>query len=88
MKNFFIIIFILTLIVLTSLVKTSTRNLEAKIFIYEEEVKLLSYKKDLILLENNYLSSPERLIELNKLLFKKKLSPLSLKKFILLKNNE
>ena len=88
MKNFFIIIFILTLIVLTSLVKTSTRNLEAKIFIYEEKVKILSYKKDLILLENNYLSSPERLIELNKLFFKKKLSPLSLKKFILLKNNE
>ena len=80
MKNFVTIIFILTLIFLTSLVKTSTRNLEAKIFIYEEEVKLLSYKKNLVLLENNYLSSPERLIELNKSLLKKKIKSSEFKK--------
>ena len=45
MKNFIIITFILILIIFTSLVKTSTRDLEAKIFTNEEEIKLLSDKK-------------------------------------------
>jgi len=88
MKNFIIITFILILIIFTSLVKTSTRDLEAKIFTNEEEIKLLSDKKDLMLLEHNYLSSPERLYELKNSLFNENLIPLDLKKFIFLKNHE
>ena len=76
------------LIILTSLVKSSTRDLEAKIFTSEEEIKLLSNKKDLILLENNFLSSPEKLFELKKILFKENLIPLNLKKFIILEHHE
>ena len=85
MKNFTIITFILILIIFTSLVKTSTRDLEAKIFTNEEEIKLLSDKKELMLLEHNYLSSPERLYELKNSLFDDNLIPLDLKKFIFLK---
>ena len=88
MKNYLLISFIVTLIFLTSLVKTSTRDLEAKIFISKEELKLLSDKKDLILLENNFLSSPERLFELKKLLLDQNLISLNLKKFIILETHE
>ena len=88
MKNYLIISFILILIILTSLVKTSTRDLEAKIFTSKEELKLLSDKKDLILLENNFLSSPERLFELKKLLLDQNLISLNLKKFIILESHE
>ena len=88
MKNLLIITFVLTLVILTSVVKTSTRSLDGKIFTVEEEVKLLSNKKELILLENNYLSSPERLFELKNTLFKNNLDSINLKKIILLKNNE
>tara|TARA_B100000941_G_scaffold288918_1_gene266824 strand:+ start:936 stop:1202 length:267 start_codon:yes stop_codon:yes gene_type:complete len=88
MKNYIIITFILILIIFTSLVKTSTRDLEAKIFTNEEEIKLLSDKKELMLLEHNFLSSPERLYELKNLLFNENLIPLDLKKFIFLKNHE
>ena len=88
MKNFLIITFVLILVILTSVVKTSTRSLDGKIFTVEEEVKLLSNKKELILLENNYLSSPERLFELKKKLFKDNLVSINLNKIILLKNNE
>ncbi len=88
MKNYLIISFILILIIFTSLVKSSTRDLEAKIFTSEEEIKLLSNKKDLILLENNFLSSPEKLFELKKILFKENLIPLNLKKFIILEHHE
>ncbi len=88
MKNYIIITFLLILIIFTSLVKTSTRDLEAKIFTYKEEIKLLSDKKELMLLEHNYLSSPERLYELKNSLFNENLIPLDLKKFIFLKNHE
>ena len=88
MKNSLIISFVLILVILTSVVKTSTRNLEGKIFATEEEIKLLSNKKELVLLENNYLSSPERLFEFKKLLFKNNLTSLNLDKFIIMKNDE
>ena len=88
MKKYLLISFMVILIILTSLVKTSTRNLEAKIFANKEEIKLLSDKKDLILLENNFLSSPERLFKLKKLLLNENLISLNLKKFIILENHE
>tara|TARA_S200000501_G_scaffold251658_1_gene235823 strand:+ start:271 stop:540 length:270 start_codon:yes stop_codon:yes gene_type:complete len=86
MKNYFIIFFILILIVLTSLIKSSTRELESQIYTLEEDVKTLSDKKDLILLENNFLSSPDRLFYLKKILFEENLIPLKFEKFIILKN--
>ena len=82
MKNFLVILLVIFLIISTSLVKSSTRKLEAKIFNTEEQIKILNGKKELILLENNFLSSPERLFELKKLFFKEDLIPLKLKKFI------
>ena len=88
MKNYLIISFIVILIILTSLVKSSTRDLEAEIFTSKEEIKLLSDKKDLILLENNFLSSPGRLFELKELFFEKELISLKLNKFINIYNHE
>ena len=40
MKNFFLILLVIFLIVSTSLVKSSTRKLEAKIFNIEEQIKI------------------------------------------------
>ena len=88
MKIYIIVIFIVILIIFTSLVKNSTRELEAKIFNKEEKIKILIDKKELILLENNFLSSPERLFEFKKLLFKNNLTSLNLDKFIIMKNDE
>ena len=82
MKNYLIIVFISTLIVITSVVKNSTRKLEAKIFSSEEQIKILSDKKKLILLENTYLSSPERLFDLKKELLDENLITLKLEKII------
>ena len=86
MKNCFIILFILILIIFTSFIKSSTRELESQIYILEEDIKILSDTKDLILLENNYLSSPERLFEFKKILFEENLVPLKYEKFIILQN--
>ena len=88
MKNYFFIIIIIILINLTSFIKTTTREIEAKIFNSEEQIKILIEKKELILLENNFLSSPERLFEFKKKLFDKKLIPLKLEKFVFVEKNE
>ena len=82
MKNFLVILLVIFLIISTSLVKSSTRKLEAKIFNTEEQIKILNNKKELILLENSFLSSPGRLFELKKLFFEEDLISLKLKKFI------
>ena len=64
MKKYIILFGIIFLIITTSIVKSSTRQLEKKIFIMEEEVKILEQKYNFLLLENNYLTTPERLIGL------------------------
>ena len=88
MRNFIIILIVVILTIFTSLIKTSTRDLEAKIFSSKEQIKLLSDEKELLLLENSFLSSPERLFEFKKLLFKNNLTSLNLDKFIIMKNDE
>ena len=88
MKIYFFILIIIILFILTSFIKTTTRELEAKIFNSEEQIKILIEKKELILLENNFLSSPERLFEFKKKLFDKKLIPLKLEKFVFVEKNE
>ena len=88
MRNFIIILIVVILTIFTSLIKISTRDLEAKIFSSKEQIKLLSDKKELLLLENNFLSSPERLFEFKKLLFKNNLTSLNLDKFIIMKNDD
>ena len=76
MKKYIILFGIIFLIVTTSIVKSSTRQLEKKIFIMEEEVKILEEKYNFLLLENNYLTTPERLIGLKEKIFKDKFFPL------------
>ena len=76
MKKYIISFFIVSLIVTTSIVKSSTRQLEKNVFILEEEVKILEEKFDFLLLENDYLTTPERLIGLKEKMFKDKFIPI------------
>ncbi len=62
MKKYVIFFCVVCLIITTSIVKSSTRQLEKNIFILEEEVKILEEKFDFLFLENDYLTTPERLI--------------------------
>jgi len=60
-KVIFIIIFVL--ILATSLVKNSTKEIEDKIFIVNENIRPLKSELGDVLLEYNYLSSPDRLTQ-------------------------
>ena len=64
MKKIFFLFLIISLITITSFVKFSTRSLESEIFNIQEELRILTDKKQTILLERAYLSSPDRLFRL------------------------
>ena len=88
MKKYIILFGIIFLIITTSIVKSSTRQLEKKIFIMEEEVKILEEKYNFLLLENNYLTTPERLIWLKEKIFKDKFFPINPKDIKKINTNE
>ena len=73
MKKFLTISLILSLILLTAIVKNSTKRIDDMIFVSEENIRDL--KKDLenIKLEHDYLSSTEKLIEYQNLYFEDEL---------------
>ena len=88
MKRYSIFFLITFLIITTSVVKNSTRELETKIFNSKERIKILTNKRDMVLLQNNYLSSPQRLFELKKKFFGSNLEVLELQQFKNLIYNE
>ena len=88
MKKYIILFGIIFLIITTSIVKSSTRQLEKKIFILGEEVKILEEKYDFLLLENDYLTTPERLIGLKEKIFKDKFFPINPKDIKKIDTNE
>ena len=57
------LIFILILVLGTSLVKNSTKEIEKKVFAINENIRLLEVEVGDVMLEYNYLSSPEKLIQ-------------------------
>ena len=70
-KVVFAIIFVL--ILTTSLVKNSTKEIEDKIFMVNESIRPLKSELSDELLEYNYLSSPDKLIQYQNQYFEKNL---------------
>ena len=60
---------ILTLIIFTSLIKNSTKDLDEKIYTIQENILFLEDRFKDSKLEFNYLSSSEKLLEYQKLYF-------------------
>jgi len=75
MKKIIFSILIIVLIFLTTIIKNSTKNIDAKIFNIKEDIILLREKHELVLLDHNYLSSPKKLNEYQKKYFENDLVP-------------
>jgi len=86
-KVVFMIIFIL--ILATSLIKNSTKEIEDKIFMVNENTRSLKSKLGDMLLEYNYLSSPEKLIQYQTQYYEKDLIKINITKIkkVIEKNN-
>ena len=83
----FVTIFLVILI--TSLVKNSTKGIEDKIFVLNENIRPLESELGDVLLEYNFLSSPEKLKQYQSQFFEKdllKIDIMTIKK-IIKKNN-
>jgi cell division protein FtsL len=78
---------ILILILATSLVKNSTKEIEDKIFVVNENIRSLKSELGDVLLEYNYLSTPDRLIQHQSQFFEKDLIKIDITKIKKLTEN-
>ena len=69
-----LILTILILIISTTFIKNHTKKLDDEIFSVKENINYLNSVKELVQLEHDYLSSPEKLLELNNLYFDSELN--------------
>ena len=74
MRKILTIGLIFSLIVITSLVKNSTKKIDEELFILKENISDLNLELDNMKLEFDYLSSAEKLINYQNLYFENKLT--------------
>ena len=80
MKKILFVICIGLLIIFTSVTKNSSKQLETKIHDIEENIRLLENKRQLLKLEYDFLSSPQKLSDFNEKYFKNELKKIELNK--------
>ena len=80
MNKFFIILLIFFLVILTAITKNSTKRLEDKIFLVNEDINVLKEKFELVLLDYNFLTTPKKLLEYQSKFFEKDLIPIDINK--------
>ena len=85
MKKSIVFVIIFTLIVSTSLIKNSTKDLDDQIYSLRENILFLENRLNDSKLEFDYLSSSEKLLEYQKLYFENSLIQKSLKELKTLK---
>ena len=69
MKKIFVIFIIFTLVLVTAIVKNSTKRIDDEIFAKEENIRKLKKYFETLKLENDFLSSAEKLNEFQTLYF-------------------
>ena len=73
MKKFFLISGIFILILLTAIIKNSTKEIEDNIFITKENLRILNNEFGNLALEYNFLSSSEKLLKYQSIYFENEL---------------
>tara|TARA_B100000676_G_C17292907_1_gene443317 strand:+ start:54 stop:320 length:267 start_codon:yes stop_codon:yes gene_type:complete len=88
MKKYFAILMIIFLILLTALIKNSTKRMDDEIFIVEENMRFLRKKIDDLKLEYTYLSSGKKLMDFKVRFFDEDLSVKRKNEIKILENND
>ena len=89
MKKTILSLSIFFLVIFTTIVKNSTKEIEEKIYDTKETLGVLKNKYEMVLLDFNYLSSPKKLKEYQSRYFENELKEIDivkLKKMTLIKN--
>jgi len=74
MKKFSIILIIFFLVLITTIIKNSTKKIDDEIFITKENLSILNKEFEKVKLEFHYLSSAEKLLEYQRLYFENELN--------------
>ena len=72
-KKILLFIPIIILIISTAYTKNSTKKLDKRIFVIQEDIRVLNDIYELVLFDFNYLTSPNKLMEYSKIYFDKEL---------------
>ena len=89
MKRLILFLSIFLLLIFTTITKNSTKEIEKQIYNTKENLRILQQKYEMVLLDFNYLSSPEKLMEYQSRYFDNELKEIditNLKKLTLLGN--
>ena len=84
MKKFLVIILILFLILFTAIVKNSTKRIDDKILVKQENISGLNKELGDIKLEHEYLSSAEKLLAFQNLYFEDELVKKDIQEIIII----
>ena len=76
MKKIFSITIVLFLIILTTFIKNSTKELDERIYKSKERISFLKNQQEMLKLEFDYLSSPKRLLMFQNTYFDEELFPI------------
>ena len=87
MMKYVIVCLIISLILLTALIKNSTKKIEDQIFTKQENLRSLKSDFENIKLEYEYLSSAEKLMEFNDLYFDDKLIQKKFEEIMIINKN-
>tara|TARA_Y100000816_G_scaffold283904_1_gene261368 strand:- start:2097 stop:2363 length:267 start_codon:yes stop_codon:yes gene_type:complete len=88
MKKFFAMSLILFMILLTAIIKNSTKRIDDEIFITNENIRFLRKEINDFKLEYTYLSSGEKLMDFNDKFFEQDLSTKTKDQIIIIKSDD
>ena len=90
MRKLILILSIFFLLIITTIIKNSTKKIEKKIYNTKENLRVLKNKYEMVLMDFNYLTTPEKLMEYQSKYFENELDQVDIKKLkkITLKKNQ
>ena len=90
MKKLILLLSIFFLLIFTTIIKNSTKEIEKKIYNTKENLRVLKNKYEMVLTDFNYLVTPEKLMEYQYKYFENELDQVDIKKLkkITLKKNQ
>ena len=89
MKKTFLLLTIFSLLIFTTIIKNSTKKIEEKIVNSKKNLEILKNRHEMVLIDFNYLTTPEKLMEYQSKYFENQLDEVDIKKLkkIILKKN-
>ena len=90
MRKLILILSIFFLLIFTTITKNSTKKIEKQIYNSKENLRVLKNKYEMVLMDFNYLTTPEKLMEYQSIYFENELDQVDIKKLkkIKIKKNQ